>query len=240
MFEPVKAGFGEFMGQFYASIVPTTKPLQAYVERGLAKSVAWAPARMVDAAEEMLSSWQRNDTSPQASKPADLPVILVGMAKDYTPTGTDYTRQMADRRMVMLPGDPKERLFGLRTVAGDIRAQVAIFATDEPTAKSLAAQFLLFLDGSSQRRFAARHQFAGLSLDWPVQIESPDSPAAAVATEAKNLTVLVVDLTLKASIPVLDYPKPGEPHDGKGTDGNPDNPHGYPVSAEVFTQALMS
>lgn len=233
MFEPVKAGFGDFMGQFYASIVPTTKPMKAYVERGLAKSIAWAPARMVDAAEEMLGSWQRNDTSPNPTKPADLPVILVGMSKDYVPAGRDYTRQVADREMVMIPGDAKERLFGLRTIAGDIRAQVAIFSSDEPTAKSLASQFLLFIDGSSRRRFTARHQFAGLSLDWPVQIESPDSPASAVATDAKNLTILVIDITLKASIPLLDHPKPGEPNDGKGSDGNPSDPHGYPLTEVV-------
>ena len=238
MFEPVKAAFGGFMGQFYASIVPTTKPMQAFVERGLAKSVAWAPARMVDAAEEMLSSWQRNDTSPHPSKPAELPVILVAMAKDYTPTGRDYTRQAADREMVMIPGDQKERLFGLRTIAGDIRAQVAIFASDEPTAKSIAAQFALFLDGTARRRFTARHQFAGMALDWPVQIESPDVPASSVATEAKNLTILALDLTLKASIPLLDHPKDSEPNDGKGSDGNPQDPHGYPLTASVNARAL--
>lgn len=238
MFESVKAGFGEFMGQFYRLLVPTTRPMQAYVERGLARSIAWAPARMVDAAEEMLGSWRRNDTSPQPSKPAELPVILVGMAKDYMPTTADYTRQMADRQMIMIPGDPKERLFGLRTVAGDLRAQVAIFASDEPTAKSLASQFLLFLDGSARRRFSARHAFAGMGLDWPVQIEAPDVPASAVATEAKNLTILVIDLTLKASVPLLDHPKPGEPNDGKGTDGDPADPHGYPLTADVRYQKM--
>ena len=232
MLQPVKAAFGEFMGRFYASLVPTTKPMESYVQRGLAKSIAWAPGRMVDAVEEMLSLWMRSDIENATTKPPAMPAIMVAMSKDYMPTGRDYTRQVADREMVIIPSDPKERMFGLRAAAGDIRAQVAIFATDEPTARSIASQFLLFLDATPNRRFEARYIFAGQNMGWPVQIEAPDIPAQSIASEAKNLTILAIDLTLRAEIPFFDAPAVGQPNDGKGIPGT-DDPAGYPVVQDI-------
>ncbi len=233
MLQPVKEAFGLFMGRFYATLVPTTKPLESYVTRGVAKSIAWAPSRMIDAAEDMLSLWMRSDIHDAPTRPPDMPAILVALAKDYTPTGRDYTRQVADREMVIIPTDPKERMFGLRAVAGDIRAQIVIFATDEPTAHSLAAQFGLFVDATPNRRFTARYAFASQPMDWPVQVELPDVPAMNIPTEAKNLTVLAIDITLRAEIPLFDAPKAGEPNDGKGTPGDAADPAGYPVVQQI-------
>lgn len=236
MLEPVKAAFGQFMGRFYGQIAPTTRPLQAYIVRGLAKSIVWAPSRLVDSAEEMLEAWQRNDTDGATTRPADMPVMIVGMARDYTPTGRDYARQIADPELVMIPGDAKERAFSLRTVSGDVRAQIAICAQDEPTARSLAAQLLLFLDATPNRRFTARYTFAGHAADWPVQIEAPDSPAMSIGTEAKNLTILAVDLTLKATIPLFRAPAAGQPNDDQGIPGTAD-PAGYPLVGEAIPTA---
>jgi len=235
MLQPVKIAFGEYLGRYFASLAATTQPLQAYVARPLAKAIAWAPARMVDAADDMLALYMRTDLDNAPTTPPDLPVIIVAMAKDYTPTGRDYTRQVADRQMVILPDDPKDRLFGLRVVAGDVRVQLAIFAMNLPTAQSLAAQFLLFVDEVPNRRFDAEYAFAGVKTKWPVQIESPESPAMSIQTEAKNLTILAIDLTLHASIPLFDAPKSGEPNDGKGTPGT-DDPAGYPLVQTITTQ----
>lgn len=237
MLEPVKDAFGQFMGRFYSEIVPTTKPLTPYIARGLSKAIVWAPSRMVDSAEEMLAAWQRNDTDSATTRPADMPVMIVSMARDYTPTGRDYTRQIADAELVMVPGDEKERAFGLRAIAGDVRAQIAIFAQDEPTARSLAAQFLLFLDAAPNRRFTARYTFAGEQMDWPVQVESTDSPAMSIGTEAKNLTILAIDLTLKATIPLFSAPAPGQPNDSKGTPGSASDPAGHPLVIRVDIEA---
>ena len=228
MLEPVKIALGQFMARYFTAIVPTTKPLESFVSRPPAKAIAFAPARMIDAAEEMLALWLRADLGNAPTRPPELPAIIVAVAKDYVPTGRDYTRQVADRQMVMIPGDPKERLFGLRAVAGDVRAQIVIFATDEPSAHSLAAQFLLFLDQTDNRRFGAAYRFAGVDTVWPVQIESPDSPAMSIQNDAKNLTILAIDMTLRAEIPLFDAPGEDEPNDGKGTPGTAD-PAGYPL-----------
>lgn len=233
MFEPLKVGLGEYLGWFYASIVPTTKPLNEFIARGFGKSVAYAPSKMIDAAEDMLASWQRNDTDNADTKPAKLPVIIVAVAQDYTPTGREFGHQVADSVEVIIPGDTKERAFGLRTVFGDIRAQVVIMAADEPTAKSIASQFCLFMDAAPNRRFHYSHVFAGATTEWPVQIESTDSPVVAVQTGAKNICLLAVDLTLKAQIPLYDAPKDGEYNDGKGVPGTGD-PAGYPLVEQVI------
>lgn len=235
MFEPVKIGFGEYMGAFYASLVPTTKSMPEFIQRGFSKSVQWAASSSVDAAEEMLASWQRNDTDSADTQPAKLPVIICAMARDYTPTGRDFTRQIAEPMPIMIPGDTKERLFGLRTIAGDIRCQIVIFAADEPTAKSIAAQFCLFLDAIPNRRFHSNWTFAGVTTQWPVQVESPESPVISSATGLKNVVIMAVDLTLKAEIPLYDAPGVGNPNnDGQGIPETAD-PAGYMAVVEVDT-----
>lgn len=227
MFEPVKVAFGEYVGDFYRHLAVTTKPMIEFKARGLEKSIAWCPARMVDAAEEMLASWQRNDTNNAPTTPAKLPVILVAMAKDYMPTSTEYGRQIADREFISLPEDEKQRMFGLRVVNADIRTQIAIFTADEPTARSIAAQFSLYIDAPVRRTFDALHDFAGFKLPFGVQLETTDIPAMNIQTEAKNLTILAIDLTLRCAIPLFDHPSDDEPNDGLGTNGNPLDPHGY-------------
>lgn len=229
----VKSAFGAYIGEFYASLVPTTKPMHEFVARGLAKSCVWAPGRMIDQVEEMISAWQRNDTDQGPTQPPKLPVIIVAVAKDYIPTGRDFSRQISESLDVILPGDEKERFFGLRVMSGDIRAQVAFCAVDEVTAKSMASQFLLFIDAVENRRFFAQYAFAGQQLPFPVQIESPEVPAINVQTGNKNLTVLAADLTLKASIPLFNAPTGEAPNDGQGTPGDATDPNGYPLVIEV-------
>lgn len=228
MLEPVKAAFGEYVGRYYASLTPTTKGVESFIARGLSNAIAWAPARMVDAAEEMLHLWMRTDhDAAKPAKPAPLPAMLVALARDYTPSPRDFNRQVAERVMVQLPDDPKERIFGLRMIAGDIRAQIAIFASEPNTAQSLAAQLLLYADTGPGRRFKAIYRFAGHNLAWPVVLESPEVLAVNLGLEGKAVAGLAVDLTLRVSIPVFDAPRAGEPNDGLGVPGT-DDPAGYP------------
>lgn len=232
MFEPLKIGFGEYLAGFYAGLVPTTLDMQEYVQRGLGKSIAWAPSRMVDAAEEMLAAWQRNDTDSAPTQPPKLPVILVAMDQSYTPTGREYATQIANSAKVIMPGDTKERVFGLRTVYGDIRIQLVFVAAEEPTARSLASQFALYLDAVPNRRFGYSTSFAGITEEWVASIESPEVPVVAIRTGVKNVVMLAADITVKAQIPLYDAPKVGEPNDGKGVPGT-DDPAGYPVVVQV-------
>ena len=232
MFEPVKVGLGNFMQGFYRTVVPTTTPMNEFVSRGFPYCVAWAPSRMIDKAEEMLSAWQRNDTNQSATKPPKMPVVLVAVAKDYTPISGDFGTQITDTTEIMIPGDDKGRFFEMRMIAGEVRAQIAVFAQDEPTAKSIAAQFLLYLASPSNRGFYAVFPFAGVDNKFPVQFESRDNPAMNIDTGANNLTVLAIDLVLRCSVPIFSAPGEGQPNDGKGEPGT-DNPAGYPLVRQV-------
>lgn len=232
MFEPVKAGLGEFMHGFYRSVVPTTTPMREFVARGFPYCVAWAPSRMIDKVEEMLSAWQRNDTQQSDTRPPKMPVVLVAVAKDYVPISGDFGMQISDSTEVMIPGDAKNRYFEMRMVMGEVRAQIAVFAQDEPTAKSIAAQFLLYLGSPSNRGFYATFPFAGVDNKFPVQFESRDSPAMNIDTGANNLAVLAIDLTLRCSVPIFSAPTEGESNDGQGVPGT-DDPAGYPLVQEV-------
>lgn len=233
MFEPVKVGLSGFMVGFFNQIKPTTKALQEYVARDVSKAIVWCPSRMIDTVTEQLALWQRNDTDSSPTQPYKLPVIIIAVANDYMPTGRDYRRQLAEPEKVILPNDPKERVFGMRTIAGDIAAQVAIFAQDEPTAKAMAAQFFLWLDTRGNHTFIATYKMAGLNAVFPVQIESFETPASAIESESKNVKILAIRLNLKATVPLFDHPKDNEPNDGKGTDGDSNDPHGYPTIGTI-------
>lgn len=235
MLKPVKEAFGRYVNEWYASIVPTSKQVREFSERGLAKSIVWAPSRMVDAAEDMLASWRKNDTDSAPSRPPELPVIIVSMAKDFTQTMRDYSAQIADPVVVMLPDDAKERAVSLRVINADIRTQIAIFAHENETARALAAQLALFMDAPGNRRFQSVFRFGGVDTRWWVQIENPDAIATSVATESKNLTILAMDVTLKAAIPLFAAPKYGEPVDASkgGYAGYDEDPASYPVVTSV-------
>ncbi|SEN72056.1 hypothetical protein [Nitrosomonas marina] len=238
MIEPVKKAFGIYLEGFYDNIVPTTKSLQEYVSRGHATSIGWAKDRLVDDAEAIIESYYKNDTQNGPTQPPQLPVIIAAMDKNYTPSGRDYTRQVTadDNLWVILPDDIKKRAFDVKVMAGDIRAQLAIFSHTSDTARSIAAQFLMYADSPLRRRFNASYKFAGHVMDgWPVQIETPNMPASNINTDSKNMTILAIDITLHASIPLFGAPKDGDPNDGKGIPGT-DDPAGHPVVVEVVNK----
>lgn len=237
MFEPVKVGLGEFLQGFYAELVPTTRDMNEFVARGFPYCFAWAPTRMIDQVNEMLEAWQKNDTDQFTTKPHKLPVIIVATSKDYTPVMHDFGTQISDPIDVQFPEDPKGRYFQMKMIAGDIRAQVVIIASDEPTAKSIAAQLSLYLDSPSRRAFHGLYPFAGIQHAYPVQIEAPDNPASSIDIGSKNMTCLAVDMTLKASVPMFIAPKAGEPNDGKGVPGT-DDPAGYPLVQEFSANTV--
>jgi len=68
-----------------------------------------------------------------------------------------------------------------------------------------------------------------------VQVENPEVMGISAPTEAKNITILAVDVTLHCQAPLFHFPKEGEPNDGKGTDFFAD-PSGYPVVKRVDSE----
>lgn len=224
--QEIKNAFGQYMVKFFTGLVPTTKAMADYVGRDVNKSIVMAPGRMIDEVEEMLATWRKHDNTGSPGSSAFLPIIIVAMGKDYSPVMGDFSRQLFDMQYIVIPEDQKERIFGLRQMLGERRIQVAICAADEPTARSIAAQFLLYLADYGNRVFRATYRFAGINNLFPVQLQANDPSAVNVKTEQKNLTVLAIDIMVNETIPLFSAPKPGEPNDGKGSD-DPDDPSGY-------------
>ncbi len=245
MFQPVKAALGEYLIGFFNELQPTTRALAAFKKRAPKTAVLFAPSRMIDAANEMFIKYLRADVKKgltcdvmkPATTPHMLPVILVALSQDVTPTSREYTHQITERIPFTFPDDKKERVFHVRAVANDIRAQVVFFAQDEPTARSMGAQFLLYLDQWKNRVFPAKFGFAGFEGTWPCQIDNPEVFTPAMASEANNLVTLASDVTLHCTVPIFYAPQEGEPNDGKGTPGSATDPAGYPLVTEVTTKA---
>jgi len=120
----------------------------------------------------------------------------------------------------------------MRAVVADVRVQLAVFAQEEATARSIVMQLYAFATATANRRFRARYKLAGLDDDWPVVIESTDLMGVTSPTEVKNLTILTVDIQLRATVPMLSYPRRTEPNDGAGS-GTPADPDGYLVVERV-------
>lgn len=198
----IKEGFARYVSEYVRSLAATTPAMVEYLKRDMSAAVLFVPARMIDSANEMLASYRR--MTPEDSVPgnsAKLPVILVAMGKDYSPVRGDISRQLPHPVWVTLPQDDQGRVFKMRQSQGDRRAQLLFVASDEPTARSLANQFCLWISGA--RRFYSNYQFAGFEHHWPVMIENPDTMVSNAGGEEKNLTMLVADINLIETIPIF-------------------------------------
>lgn len=225
---PLEIAFGQYMGAFYAQLVADTPSMQEYIARGLKTAIVWTPGRMIDAAEDMVKEWRKNDNNEDKPGPAPLlPVMLVCMAKDFNPAMPDFGVAVGTPIDVVNPDDPHERVFKLRTSVNEYRVQIAIAASEKHTAHSLAMQFHLWANGAGGRRFKHVHHFAGTDHEFPAVLEQIDMGAINSPAEQRNLTILLVDINLRATIPMFQAPKAGEDNDGKAA------PAGYPVVAEA-------
>lgn len=231
MFEEVKEAWGGFIQRFHDQLMPTTKIMHEFCRRDFSEAYVLAPERMIDKIEEMLASYTLNQPVNVPHTPDKIPVVITCFGRDYITTGRDYTIEVRDKTPIIIPTDTKDRFFEIRTVAGDIRVQLAIITLDPATAKSIAAQFLLFIDSPVNRGFDAKYIFAQQNVYFPCQIEMTDSPASNIDTGSKNLTVLAIDINLHCTIPLYNAPTQDQPNDGKGT--GPSDPSGYPLVNEI-------
>ena len=227
---PVQEAYGAYLKAWHGGLYGDTASTAEFAARDASSAIMWAPGRMVDAAEEMLELYRKASIGAPGAN-ALFPVVLVAMARDYTPVPSAFGHQVGDRQLVSLVDDPNASVYGYRQAMAEIRTQIAICASDAPSAKSLAAQFDLYVGAIPRRRFKATHQWGQYTLPLPVMVETPEITWQDVKTDQQNLILLVGDVILRAVLPFLDAPKPGEPNDGTSN-----NPPGYPVIAEVATE----
>ena len=215
---PVKAALGEWLTAFYAQFYPDTPATTEWQARGTVKAMAWAPARMVDAVEDMLGGWRKNNNSGNPSTSAYLPVVFIAVASDYTETPGEAGRPLTDYMPINFPGDTLKRSFRARLLGVDLRCQVVIVAGDALSAQSIMGQLCMW--AVERRTFKSRYSFAGFTSDWPVQIVGADRMAIPTPI-GEQVTILSVDLTVRATMPMFYGPAAGAPNDGQVPPGHP-------------------
>lgn len=222
MFEPVMAGFSQILREFHNNVTPLNKPLRRFARAEFSDAFSFPSGRMVDALEGLL-----------ASPRLGAPVVLAALDTDWVPGSA---QAVSDTANAEFPLDPKRRQFKVRTVDGEIRAQLAFCAQDKRTAQQLAAQFAEHLE-STGLDFYAAHEFAGLWHALPARVVIPETPAISVDTGRRTLAVVAINLALRVTVPLFMAPKPGEPNDGKGVPGTND-PAGYPADGVAAEEAI--
>lgn len=217
MFEPVMAGLGEVLREFHSGVVPSSKPTRRFARADFSDAVQLVSQseRMVDALNELLAR-------PRLSAP----VLLAALDTDWIPGSANA---VSDTANVTFPLDTKGRQFKVRTVDGEIRAQLAFCASNERAARQLASLFAEHLQSAGVDFYAA-HEFAGLWHGLPAMIEIPENPAISVDTGSRRLAVVAINLSVRVTVPLFMAPQPGEPNDGKGVPGTND-PAGYPADS---------
>lgn len=232
----IKYGYARWLNEFHQYFIPTTKATTEWSSRSLETAIVMAPDRMVDAAEDMLAMYRKNDNSGVRGISSSIPIIITALAKDYMPVGGEFSRQIAEPINVVFPQDPQQRLFKMRQIQGERRAQLLFIASEEASARSMAMQFCQWI--SENRRFDVPYEFAGMAHEWPVMLETTDVMAQPVDFGQKNLTGLLVDINLKETIPLFMAPKAGEANDGRGIAGDSSNPSGYPMVVDTTTELV--
>lgn len=207
---PVKAAMGTWLGEFFAGFRPDTPANAEWGARSRVQAMAWAPGRMVDAADQMLSSWKTNDNTAtgQAGQSAFLPVLFAAIANEYTESPAEAGRHLTDDLPFSFPGDIQNRSFTVSLLSIDVRAQIVVAANDPATAMSMLAQLSKF--AMQRQRFTAGYTFRGFTTQWPVTIVQTDR-LAVPSPVGDNIVMLALDLVLRASIPQFDGPAEGFP-----------------------------
>lgn len=221
---PIKAAVGEWLGQFYAQFDPDTDALAEWAARGQRRAMIWAPTRMVDSVEEMLSSWRRNDNTGTPGTSAFMPVAFAAIAGEYSESPGESGRPLTDYMPFSFPEDVKRRSFRLRMMSVDLRAQVVIVAPEVMSAMSFIGQLGHWV--AERRTFKATFPFAGFNSRWSVQVLGEDR-LAVPAPIGEHMAVLSLDLRLRAALPLFYGPKGDEANDGQAPDP------GYPLVSVV-------
>lgn len=231
-FDRIKYAFGEYLQRYHQFLAPTTDGAVEWMQRPFSKSVFIAQGRMIDDTEKLLSEYRKTGNP-------SLPVILVCFDKEPLDIQGNFSRQVADEQWVQLPSDDKERFFKMRQIQQQRRVQMAFIAADEPTAHCIAVQFArTFVEVTGNDRMKARYDLLGQSLEFPIMIMRDDVELSNAAPEEKNLTILLLDLQLRETIPVFKFPDYDEPEaDGKGSN-NTDDPSGYSGVRNVIVQEV--
>jgi hypothetical protein len=202
--EAFQKSWGNVLKDFRDWLLPDTADLADWKTRPLKQAIAACPSRMVDDAEIMLAEWRKNQNANVTGLTSFLPVVLT--AFDSIPSSPDVSsiRGIADWMPVILPQDPQKRMVRMRTIPIAVRAQIAIFTDNPHSALMFASQFLSYLTSETKRVMTLTVDVGdGITDDCELVILDNSLYPSKVSSEAKNLTIFTVDVTLNGVIPQI-------------------------------------
>ena len=190
--------FGDYIKGFKDQFVPHTRACLDFKQRELKDSAVYAQGRLVDDAEGMIAEWRKNDNNEKSTK---LPIMIVGMGRDYTPSTGDYARIRGDAITVQLPHSDK--FHEMRAMVADRKVQVLVVASNEPTARNISAQFALWVSAFENRRIYPKYELDGVFYKFPAVIEDPNVMVSNVDSGQKNLVMMTIDLNFREQFPLV-------------------------------------
>lgn len=185
---------------FRAWYIPDTAQTQEWKMRDVAQAMRTCQARMMDDSEAMLVAYRKNNNDPQVKVGASaaLPILLTATAAVDAPPevskllGTPY---FVD---VIIKG----KFAKLRVIPKAIRAQVAFFAVSPHDARGISDQLCAYFADDKKRRFNVNFKLADdLRDDFRFTIFENELYPTSVPTEALNLSIFTVDVTLVGYVP---------------------------------------
>lgn len=199
--EAFQKSWGNVLKDFREWLLPDTADLTHWKTRPLKEAIAACPSRMVDDAEVMLSEWRKNQNSNDTGMTSFLPVVLTAFDSVPSPPDASSIRGVPDWMPVILPQDPQKRMVRMRTIPIAVRAQIAIFTDNPHSALMFASQFCAYLTSETKRVMTLTVNVGdGITDDCEFVVLDNSLYPSKVSSEAKNLTIFTVDVTLNGVI----------------------------------------
>lgn len=195
--EAFQKSWGNLLINFREWLLADTADLQYWKTRPLKEAIAACPSRMVDDAEIMLSEWRKNQNANVKGMTSFLPVMLTAFDSVPSPPDVSIIRGIPDWIPVILPQDPLKRMVRMRTIPIAVRAQIAVFTDNPHSALMFTSQFCAYLTSETKRILTITLPVGdGITDDCELVILDNSLYPSKVSTEAKNITIFTVDVTL--------------------------------------------
>lgn len=214
--------------RFRAWYLPETSQTKEWKFRPVAEAIRSCRSTLMDDAEGMLVAYRKNPNNGDMVGPsAAMPVMLTATAVvDMPPDASQLlgTPYLVDAAY----GDKSVRV---RVVPTAVRAQMAFFSTNPHDARSLAGQFCTYLADDWTRKVNVEFAIGnGYHDKFKFIVFDNNVMPAAIPSEALNLTIFTVDVTLVGYVPqVLGLELDGEnsvhmPYNPDGSENNSFDP----------------
>lgn len=199
----IKNAWVRLLFDFRAELVPETPLLDKWKGRAPFTAIRASQGRMIDDVEEMLKSY-REEVGEKVGENAVLPVMITAVAPITSPPTATQVIQVPYFIDTEVNGIPIK----LRLVSKSIRCQIAFFSTNPHDVNSLADQFCTYMLNEDKRRFpvnvpliSANDKEKAITAPFFATVFENELYPSEIPTTEKNLSVVVIDVTL-----VMPYP----------------------------------